>query len=513
METGIGLMTTALGALNPGHLTLSLIRPALDLFRSETVAPNLSAMMVVVALVLMLVHCFRCIRPACNSLDRRVTFLRGCTSPADFYSRIDQFDSLMSSERFLAHGWSEFIDTCLFTNKDGVVNIEISIRPDVYINLEDAEHSGLSIKWFHGLSGIFVGIGLLLTFIGLVAALYFSSSAINLVIDGASGIAAADQTKAIQRALAQLLNTATFKFLTSIAGLGCSIVLGFYDRKWANLLEEKFQDLCCELERCTLVVTPEQLANRQYLKQCVQTELLHGLPDTLIKGFERVVGKALSPVVEKLDEAIQAIISTRQAPLQAMIEEFGTAVSAAAGREMRAVAETMAVLPDQISFAASDLQRVLSELILGLDGLRAHVLLMSPAPRNDDPLVIAAREVGDGVAALRSALVDASAQRDLNVHANHDITRQLSLAVLSIENSGAANVAAIAELLDHLRAQSLEAHRTLSDEQTRSERSANDIADRFLDAVRATQEVSAEQSARVEDAISKIVTAGLTAGH
>ncbi|MEI8393185.1 MAG: hypothetical protein WCF85_00515 [Rhodospirillaceae bacterium] len=358
MERWIG---DTLGALNPGHLTLSLIRPALDLFRSETVAPNLSALMVVSAIVLIAV-CWRGrVRPALAVLDQRIAFLKGCDSPSEFYDRIDQFDLLMNESKFLAHGWSEFIETCLFTRKEGKVSVEISIRPAVFINIEDSEHSGLRVLWFHHLSGIFVGVGLLLTFIGLVAALYFSSSAINLVIDGAQGISAAEQTKAVQKALAQLLNTATFKFLTSIAGLGCSIVLGLFQRRWSALLEQRYQELCRELERCTLIVTPEQLANRQHHELCTQSELLRELPARIGPEFARALESALLPVVERLDEANR------------------NAVTAGSLRELKSVAETFATLPLRMTTATDDLQRTLSELAAGIEAFQSRVV---PAPDN-----------------------------------------------------------------------------------------------------------------------------------
>ena len=54
MESAASWIGDMLSWLNPGYLTLGLIRPALDLFRSETMAPNLSALMVAVAAALLI---------------------------------------------------------------------------------------------------------------------------------------------------------------------------------------------------------------------------------------------------------------------------------------------------------------------------------------------------------------------------------------------------------------------------------------------------------------------------
>ena len=554
METATSWIGQAVGTLNPGYLTLSLIRPALDLFRSETMAPNLSALMIVMAAAL-IIPCWRArIRPACRVLDERIAFLKGCHSPGDFYDKIDQFDLLMMKNSFLAHGWSEFIETCLFTRRDGKVNVEISIRPGVFINLDDAEHSGLRLRWLQHLPGIFVGLGLLLTFIGLVAALYFSSAAISLVVDGAGDLSPADQTKAIQRALAQLLNTATFKFLTSIAGLGCSIVLGFFQRRWTDILEQKFQGLCRELERCTAIITPEQLANRQHHELCTQTEVLKGLPALFAPEFARALESALetalAPMVNKLDETSRTIAAARQEPLHAMAEEFSATVAASAGREIKAVAETLAVLPEQITSAAltlgalpsqmaaatADLQGTLSALSQGMAAFQARVV-----PPVDQPPVAAALagEITRAIDDLKTSLGTLAARPDPAEKSRTALSAEVSSAVHRIEASLAGTSGAIKGLLEGLRVTAAEGSRTSAQEQARStaamaaaaerlgasldgalralhERSAqssDEVAGRFLDAVRAAQEASFQQMARIEDVVERIAGAGRQAGQ
>ncbi len=562
METATNWIGGVLVALNPGYLTLSLIRPALDLFRSETVAPNLSALMVLAAAALMVLWWRQRVRPACAALDERIAFLRQCDSPSSFYDKIDQFDALMVRAGFLAHGWSEFIETCLFTRRDGKVNVEISIRPGVFINIDDAEHSGLNVRWFQQMSGIFVGLGLLLTFIGLVAALYFSSSAINLVIDGTRGLSAPDQTKAIQKALAQLLNTATFKFLTSIAGLGCSLVLGTFERKWMAVLEQKFQDLSRELERCTIAVTPEQLANRQHRELSSQTDLLQELPGRLGPEFARaleaavanalpaVLDAALAPVLGKLDETALAIVNARQEPLHAMVQEFNATITATAGREFRAVAETLsslptrlssaaetlAIIPAQMSGASGDLQRTLAALTHGMEAFQARVV----PPVDDQPMKALAAEITGAIDGLRAALAEQAAHREPARDAETVAAfTELSYALSRMEAVLHGNTTAVAALLDSLAANATETSRTLAAETARSvaamtaatqhlgatlddalrqlhdrsTRSAGDIAERFLDAARAAQETAAEQAARIEDAITKIAAAGVRAGE
>ncbi len=69
------------------------------------------------------------------------------------------------------------------------------------------------------LPGYYISVGLLLTFLGLVVALYFA----------ARGFRTGDVNEARQ-AIVQLLNASSFKFLTSVAALAASLLVSIYFR-------------------------------------------------------------------------------------------------------------------------------------------------------------------------------------------------------------------------------------------------------------------------------------------
>lgn len=80
-----------------------------------------------------------------------------------------------------------------------------------------------SLHLGHGLwryvPGLFVSTGLVLTFLGLIAALRESGHTILL---------AGDDPKLLQQSLSDLLKIASAKFIMSLTGLMASIILGFY---------------------------------------------------------------------------------------------------------------------------------------------------------------------------------------------------------------------------------------------------------------------------------------------
>ena len=82
--------------------------------------------------------------------------------------------------------------------------------------------------------GLFVSTGLVLTFLGLIAALRESGHTILL---------AGDDPKLLQQSLSDLLKIASAKFIMSLTGLMASILLGFY----LNYLDDRANKALAEL--------------------------------------------------------------------------------------------------------------------------------------------------------------------------------------------------------------------------------------------------------------------------
>ena len=89
------------------------------------------------------------------------------------------------------------------------------------------------------LPNYFVGLGLVLTFLGLIAGLYFASR----------GMRTADMIEA-RAALVHLLNSATFKFLTSVAGISMSLIVSLTFRI-GQFLRLRLDLLCDRIEGAT----------------------------------------------------------------------------------------------------------------------------------------------------------------------------------------------------------------------------------------------------------------------
>lgn len=560
----IDAVLEVLAQFDLGHQVIEAVLPLFQVFRSETVAPTIATAMVGAAVFLLVIFSVQIVRTKMR-LGACISFLKKCETKADFATRFDDFDGLMQRFSPLKHAWLEYSETLLPRHHDTKV-VESTVRPGDFISLTEAEHAGLRLKWFHGLSNIFVGLGLLFTFIGLVAALYFAAQAINSA-GGMGKIDPAAQTQVMQSALAQLLGAATFKFWTSIAGLGSSIVLACIYRVATRWLEAQFDRLCREIERCTLTVTPELLSHRQYeelREQSAQLKEFTGqlafnlgkaLEDALLAAMPPIMTSAMQPIAHQIGTMASNISGMNENALKTMAEEFGSVISANAGSEMRAVTETLkqiqasltqtsemvsgsgSGLSSQIADAAADLRAAASAVTEGIRGMTEAAQSDVSRTRQtlEDQLLTASQGLTRAAGVIKETLSDVGTKMTSATHdAGTAFANQIADAVSRIEASSARNAEAIQQVVDQLKAVATEATGTLSSETATAvqamrgaaEQMANavatvtdqlrkgsqegvaDLTGKFLSAAEAMQRASKENADRISQAVERIVAAG-----
>jgi hypothetical protein len=177
-------------------------------------------------------------------------------------------------------------------------------RPREDLNESILTSAGINLRFYTAVPNYLVGLGLLFTFAGLVAALYFASA----------GVAAASIQEA-QDALRHLLAAATFKFMTSIAGLGASIVYSSREKAQLYRLGHRLDALCTALEQRLVPVTPEYLGTVQLAEMRNQSLLLRRLgrhlhvtiPDTIEERLASELLDAIAPMRDGFARAAERI--------------------------------------------------------------------------------------------------------------------------------------------------------------------------------------------------------------
>ncbi len=153
---------------------------------------------------------------------------------------------------------------------------------------------GVDSRYHAALPNLLVGAGLLFTFLGLAAAL---GSAGDIVSAGAdSGVR--------NEALRALLDTASFKFITSLVGLLLSILYALFRKRRLQGVESALDRFLAALEARVPLMTPaalQQEANVLLERQnahiaAFSTEIAASIGSALDKALDRRLGEHVAPL-------------------------------------------------------------------------------------------------------------------------------------------------------------------------------------------------------------------------
>ncbi|MGQ7793040.1 anti-phage ZorAB system protein ZorA [Faunimonas sp. B44] len=358
---------------------------------------------------------------------------------ADFAQAYDTIHQRISRKSLLQHAWKEFDETLVRppTDREPIRN---TVRPQSFININVAREKLFGLKMMGSIPSYFVGTGLLLTFIGLVLALHEAARAVS-----------SSDAEGMQIATRQLLQVATFKFATSIAGLGVSIVLSFLFRAYIIAIEDAFEKFCHSVEKRLRYMPPQAItvqmnehlaAQVSELKQINSSDFFARMGEAVSPQIQRAFATAMTPVTDKMNDVIGRIEQSSQSGVSELIERFTQGVQNGAGAELRELSLTLKTVHDSLLAT----QRGISGT--GEDFGRR----MSESAENLNRLISQAGERLDGSAEKsRNALLDAvQALQQTFERANTQVEKELGS---SAAGASAKIEEAMGRVLDRLEAQ------------------------------------------------------------
>lgn len=256
---------------------------------------------------------------------------------SNFVAAFERLSHRLERNWLIGHAWIEFEET-LF-DKDSEHAIGNTVRPQIFFNAGVARERLGGLKMMNAVPGYFVGVGLLLTFIGLVFALYKAGAAASA---GDADIMAAE--------MAGLLRIATFKFSTSIAGLAASIVLSIIFRWFFILIEGSFGRFNAALERGLLYAAPQAISMEisrtmqdqlVQLKDITQGEFFARMGSEIAPRLNAAIADAMAPVTEQIGSAVGNLSTNSKDGVQKLLQSFTDQLQLGAGTEMRELAATL----------------------------------------------------------------------------------------------------------------------------------------------------------------------------
>ncbi len=212
---------------------------------------------------------------------------------------------------------------------------------------------GINLRFYQAVPNILVGLGLLFTFLGLVAALHFASGGVT-----------ADDVREAQAALRELLAAATFKFVTSIAGLGASLVFSWREKVHLHAVQAEIGRFCRLLEARVVPLTPEALLADQIRETQQIGRLVARMGRSLIirapEGIEERLADELTLATRPLKAALERVarrFETLDERVASELVAAGRSVGDLAARRGTSEAETpVAREPDHGADSDTDRQ-------------------------------------------------------------------------------------------------------------------------------------------------------------
>ena len=260
----------------------------------------------------------------------------------DVDRRLEQLSTRDAINHRLVNAWSEFKETSLApTATHGV--LRNTVRPVVFFNREDL---GLETGMWRQIPALFVSVGLLLTFLGLVAALEQTGEVLR---------ADATDASATVQGLTTLLNVASAKFIMSLTGLACSIIFTVVLRISTKRKDEALHTLCAEIERgCDfmseqdmlrkmLTQAEEQTAHLQAFSTELVAQVAKPLKEDLPNAIRESIGQAMQPVIDNISSGTNQGIESLVGSVSGQLVE-GVEVSV---REMKDLMETVSTRLDE----------------------------------------------------------------------------------------------------------------------------------------------------------------------
>lgn len=314
-------------------------------------------------------------------------------------------------------------------------------------------------------SNVFVGVGLILTFLGLIVAL-------NVAAKGMDG----GGVEGAKTALSGLLTVAGAKFFTSVGGLGISIWLRFVEHGLRRKARALVDEISALLDRGLVYVPPARLAAQQLetLKeqlrqaQFFNTELAFQLADRM--GAQVV--QAMTPVAASLSQLNDSMTSVTQgigAGAKEAIEKVSgdqlrglsdtlaglshrlDAISGAVGRSGDDAAVQIRAAGEDFARAATDIRVAFDRLAGQVDGLGGRLAEQGEAAARaqGEALAASAAAIGDAVRALQAAGAQAAEamQREVSASLAQGVAESQRTFRAALSESGEALRATAAALV------------------------------------------------------------------
>jgi len=329
----------------------------------------------------------------------------------DFTRNYETTDERLSQDPNLGHAWKEFTETLILPEGDAT-RIRNTSRPANYFDYEILSRAGLNLRFYEAVPNYFVGAGLFFTFLGLVAALYFAGK----------GVASPDVAVA-KGHLRELLEAATFKFLTSIAGLGASIAFSAMKKHRLHEVDLDFDKLSRVLEARLDFVTPAAIAiehGNELRQQTTElqkfnTDLAFSIAEALDQRMSESFARIMEPLTHALGQLTSRVGQMNEDALERVVRQLTDTLDRGTGEHIERMINGLEAVQNSLGGLVGNIEHVSGHLTSALDEtMSAFQDQTNEAAKGmrlvmEDAGSVMANQIRQGAQALQEGIGEASA--------------------------------------------------------------------------------------------------------
>ena len=306
--------------------------------------------------------------PLYRRLQRAKQELENLKGEKGFANSFETYNRLAEDAFGLA--WKEFVETLVLPEPDSSGPIRNTGEVSRYLNDATIIFPKVPFGFYHSVPNLLTGLGILGTFLGLAAGVGSASSGLS------SGT-----PSEITASLQELLAGASLAFMTSIAGILCSILFVPVERVTSRRLHMAVDEWVGVIESRVERVTPAGVALLQLNEarrattqlERFNTELIFSLEQAL---EEKIAGR-LSPQLERLVETVEGLRQDRSTDAAQMIEQalgrFADAMQERTGSQFDEMASIVAELNRTLKKSAESLTQSQQDVRAALDSAMTTV--------------------------------------------------------------------------------------------------------------------------------------------
>ena len=233
----------------------------------------------------------------------------------------------------LCEAWDEFGETLIVDERNASRVLRNTVRSSAFFNVEDLGYGPGS---FRIAPGLFVSIGLALTFLGLIAALHQMAD-----------------RQITAETMQDLLKIASAKFIMSLAGLFCSILFTLVLRRYMGRVEKALHRLVRGLEKQLSFASLEQIAMDQLKVQQAAEEVNRKIAFDMVAELSRPLREELpvtisSSIASAMQPMFDKMSSQGMSSMSSKATELTQQVSGSVGRALTVASERIAQAGDRI---------------------------------------------------------------------------------------------------------------------------------------------------------------------